>query len=143
MLLQRDKIVSDESRFAPSERSGARQKGIAPRGDPKLKPWRSSIQRPKAKYRDLSTAQRTIRPSVATDEMTFVLGRVGENRQQQGQNGDLRDSSDTAYSDFLTVFLAAFFAAAGAGGFAFGFAEDFPDRSAAQFISGCDLSASS
>src|SRR5260370_41198902 len=73
MLLQRDKIVSDESRFAPSERSGARQKGIAPRGDPKLKPWSSSTQRPKTKYRDLSTAQRTIRPSVATVELPLVL----------------------------------------------------------------------
>jgi len=41
--------------------------------------------RTKTKYRDLSTAQRTIRPSVASVEMTFVLGWAGENRQRLAQ----------------------------------------------------------
>src|SRR5216683_3004404 len=47
-------------------------------GDPMLKSWRSSDTRTrtKTKYRDLSTTQRTIRPSVASVEMTFVwVGR--------------------------------------------------------------------
>ena len=36
--------------------------------------FRGEETRTKTKYRDLSTAQRTIRPSVAPVEMTFVLG---------------------------------------------------------------------
>src|SRR5260370_36401587 len=46
----------------------------------------TTTARTKTKYRDLSTAQWTIRASIAPVEMTFVLGWVGENRQRDRQD---------------------------------------------------------
>jgi hypothetical protein len=50
--------------------------------------------RAKTKYRDLSTAQRTIRPSLAPVEMTLVLGWVERTAcgEKRGKRGLLRDT---------------------------------------------------
>src|SRR5260370_21888549 len=45
----------------------------------------------KMKYRDLSTAQRTISPSVAPVEMTFVVGEGAKTNNSKDRSRSLRD----------------------------------------------------